>query len=253
MTIEEIEGFYVGEFHCPENHQSYWYPRIPEDVNQPKTFMMELKDGEPNYLEMLYIMDREGWNQAFIRSDNWSDKINPKNGSKISCRDENEIRRTFQTLKNHHGEAYMDCPMGDYLVLREWLDLSYCFNLECPRYHPNEVRFFVEDGRIRSMSPSITSLVEVNKGNQCTLHYVKERLDDDLEFPVDQIIAVAEEFSEYAWHVDFCLTTDMEWYLIDMGLDGVYWNGERWVCMSGHEPEIDEIIERRANEVLEKP
>lgn len=253
MTIEEVDGFYVGEFHCPENRQSYWYDRVPDVVNQPETYMLPLEDGEPDYLEMLYIMEQNDWEQAFIRSDNWSDKINPRNGSRIAECDENEIRRTVECLRNHHGEQYMDCPMGDYIVLREWLDLSYCYNLDCRNYHPNEIRFFVEGGEIRSMSPSIEGLKDINIGNDCTFAYLRDRLKELEEFPVDQIIALAEEFTEYAWHMDFCLTTDMEWYFIDMGVDGVYWNGERWVCMSGHEPEIDEIIERKANEVLEKP
>jgi hypothetical protein len=255
--ITEVEGLYVGDFHCEENFMSYWWPLLREvDVPTPVTYGVELVDGEPDYEYIVRVMEEEGWEQAFIRGDGFSDKVNPKNGSWIREPSVREVERTFETLKNHLLN-HLDTPLGEAVFLREPLDLDYCSETApCGSWHPTELRFLVEGGRIRYVSPSLEVLVELNASHGCTFDYVEERLldgfDGDLREPTEEALKVAEAFDEYAWHVDFVLDTSMEWYCIDMGVDGVYWNEEagEWSVMTGNVESVERQKKRRANEVL---
>lgn len=254
--VEEIQGLYVDEFHCEQNFMNYWYPRTEElDIPQPKTYIFDLEDGEPDYRAIQTAMEDNEWQQVFIRGDGFSDKINPRTGSMIWEPEIDEIRRTFETLKNHLIN-HMDTPLGEVVAVREWIDLDYCSQDHGDHWHPTELRFFVEAGTIRYVSPSLQSLVEINLAHECTYDYLQERFEDaDLSEPIEHALTVANEFTEYAWHADFCLDTNLDWYFIDMGLDGVYWHKEKeeWTTMCGHNESVEKQMEMKAEEVLQRP
>jgi len=255
--VREVDGIYVDEFHCPQNLQSFWWNRLRklDGVPVPTTYGVELDDNdEPSYEYILKVMNHEGWDRAFIRGDSFSDKVNPRTGSVIREADPSEIRRTVETLTNHLIN-HMDTPMGEAVFVREWLDLDYCSRpRECTNWHPTELRFIVEGGEIQSVNPSLETLEELNRAHECTYDYLRDRLtESDLSEPWEHARTVAEEFDEWAWHVDFCLTTSLEWYCIDMGLNGVYWDEEssEWTVMTGQPESLEEQMLAKADQVLE--
>lgn len=250
----EYRGMVVGEFHCEENFHSHWYPRVVEleTVSVPETETFDLESGEPTYSEIVATMESQGWEQAFIRSNNFSDKVNPRKGSKINQPDEREARRTFEMLANHHRN-HMDAPLGGEVVVREWLDLDYCSEQHCQNWHPTEVRYLIRNGRIEAAFPQTETIEALNTAHNCTYNYVERKLvENKIEPPTEQVLAVAEEFREYAWHVDFCLTTNLEWYCIDMGLNGVYWDEDKneWTVMTGQEETLENQLKRCANDSI---
>lgn len=258
MTVHEEAGLYYGDFHCRENMMSYWFPRLNKlDVPIPETFGAVLgEDDEPMYEYIVDEMDRRGWSHAFIRGDAFSDKVNLRTGSRIYEADVREVKRTFETLKNHLIN-HMDTPMGDAVYVREWLDLDYCGNgTSMGHWHPTELRYIVADGEIQYVTPSLETLMEMNLAHDCTSSYVRDRLQEsELSEPWEQAKTVAEEFDDLSWHVDFCLTTSMDWYCIDMGVNGVYWHedDEEWAVMTGQPESVEEAILERAEELLEPP
>lgn len=251
MVIEK-NGYYIDEFHCDENMMHYWHNRLESlQVNTPKTEIFYINEGEPDFALMYESMVENDWDHAFLRADNFSDKINPRTGSHISkqCRD--EIKRTYETLKNHLIN-HMNCPLGDYVAMREWIDLKYCKKNHCTKHHPNEIRFFIKNGDIQYVTPSPSMIKSLNLSHNCTYDYLCERLENGIPEIKNQIIKVANEFTEYSWHVDFCLSTDLNWYCIDMGLNGIYWNkmDEKWVPMSGHEQTKENIMREKINDLF---
>lgn len=249
---EYTNGFYVGEFHCDRNMMHGWWPRLEQlSVRTPETIVFPLRDGPPDFEAMAQAMNDRDWSHAFLRSDNFSDKVNPRTGSRIAEPTVSEVRRTFETLQNHQLN-HMEVPLGEYVVVREWLDLDYCAERACREWHPTEVRFFIEDGEVDYVTPSVTALRVLNASHDCTYDYVEERLQGGVPSLTGNIQTVAEEFSDYAWHVDFALTTNMEWWCIDMGVNGVYWDGDReeWTPMCGHEEIKEELMKEKANRVL---
>ena len=249
---EYINGFYVDTFHCDENMMHSWRERLADlPVPTPETVVFPLTDGEPDYHAMVEAMDDRGWSHAFLRSDNFSDKVNPRTGSRIANPSVSEVRRTFETLKNHQLN-HMEVPLGECVVIREWLDLDYCADRACRKWHPTEVRFFIENGDLMYATPSPWTLRTLNASHDCTYDYVTDQLRDDVPDVAQHVQTVAEEFGEYTWHVDFALTTNMEWYAIDMGLNGVYWDEERdeWTPMCGHEDVKEALMKQKANDVL---
>jgi|AntDeeMinimDraft_4_1070355.scaffolds.fasta_scaffold01833_5 hypothetical protein len=249
---EYTNGFYVDDFHCDENMMHGWWDRLEQlPIPTPETIVFPLSDDRPDFEAMVAAMEERGWNHAFLRSDNFSDKVNPRTGSRIAEPTVSEVRRTFETLQNHQMN-HMEVPLGEYVAMREWIDLDYCTDRTCREWHPTEVRFFIEDGDLDYATPSVTSLRMVNEARDCTYDYVAEQLRNDVPPLAKHVQTVAEEFTEYAWHVDFALTTNMEWYCIDMGVNGVYWDNENqeWTPMCGHEEVKEELMKKKANRVL---
>lgn len=251
--VREVDGLVVGDFHCDQNFMSYWYQRTNRlDIPQPETYVFPLKNGEPDYEAILETMVKNNLEQAFIRGDGFSDKVNPHTGSMIWEPEIEEIKRTFETLKNHLIN-HMNTPLGNIVAVREWLDLDYCSHDREIGWHPTELRYIVRGGEIQYVTPSIHTLREINLAHECTYDYLKDKLRDaDLEEPAEHALTVAEEFDKWSWHVDFCLDTDLNWYFIDMGLNGVYWHGEQeeWTTMTGQPDSVEYQMEKKAEELL---
>lgn len=239
-----IDGIPVSYFNCRENMMEYWWSRLSDlPVPTPDTKIFEIKNEEPPYEDMVNYMLENDLEKAFLRSSNFSDKVNPRTGSKIREPTYSEVKRTFETLYNHH-QNHMEVPMGSFVALREWIDLDYCKKPYCDHIHHTELRFLFnntgDDIEINGVIPSYSELLEKNISADCTYNYISKIFEDNPpENPDEYVNIVAKEFTEYAWHVDFCLSTDMNWYCIDMGLDGVYYDEEKdaFVAMTGQTEE----------------
>lgn len=198
----------VANFNDDRNRLSYYFPLLREidGVRTPVTEFFAV-DGhletfpEIEYREITRFMQDIGTTNAFVRGDFSSGKYDGNEGSKIESQDavdiENVVLEMFRQL------ALSGRHLGRRIAVREWIP------------HDAEVRFFVRDGQV------------VYAGT----------LDDvpDAEFPDLQAELVAEAFDTFAWSVDFIRNEfSGKWYCIDMGLDGLYHDGEGWISISEH-------------------
>jgi len=199
----------VASFSDDRNRLSYYFPRLREldGVKTPLTGFFEVGgdyDSYPDieYREITRFMQERGLNQAFVRGDFSSGKFDGDSGSKVTSQDPYDIETVVLELFRQLSRSKRH--LGKRIAVREWVP------------HNREVRYFIRDG-------------EVVYGGS---------LDEGDDFPEESVKAVAEEFSTFAWSVDFiCHETTGEWYCIDMGLDGLYHSGTEWVAISEH---IDE-------------
>jgi len=213
----------VAEFHDDRNRLSYYYPRLEEieGVNTPDTQFFEIEGNAQTHLHLDYrditcFMQEIDSECAFMRGDYSSAKVGGEESLKIESQDPYDIEESFATfirdiiLSQRH--------IGRRFVVREWIP------------HDVEVRYFIRDGEIL-YGDSV-------KGFKA-------------DWPVGQAHKVAKEFDQAAWSCDFIRHRETgEWYCIDMGLDGLYHDGQRWVAISEH---LDKEQHSPENHVEEMP
>jgi len=122
-------------------------------------------------------------------------------------------------------------------------------------FHP-EVRFFIDDGDVKYHWPRMhKDSFEKETGDLEFYNEQVQRIEDNIDQLETYAERVAEQFTPYAWSVDFVMTTDGEWYLTDMAVDGMYWNAKegQWSNMSEHETGSEYNLEETVGTELPPP
>jgi len=197
----------VSSFTDKRNRLSYYYPKLQQinKVNTPVTEFFDLKGGIESYPHLDYrdvtcFMQDINSDSVFIRGDYSSAKVGDEKSLKINSQDPYDIEEAFAHFIK--DIILSQRKIGGKFVVREWIP------------HDVEVRYFIRDGGI----------------------LYGDSLDEFHDnWPVEQAHRVANEFNEDAWSCDFIRHEDTgEWYCIDMGLDGLYYDGNMWISISEH-------------------
>lgn len=220
----------------PYNRLDYYYPRIPNDVPTPKTkfFDIEVRSIDDISVDISSIrkfMQLNGYNNAFVRSVLSSAKRRPISGSFIERPSPSCIESTIYSLIQQHEEVGRS--HGDRIAVREYVDMDCC---PLQHSHVGEVRYFIDKGEVLYRYPPKEKIVESLDGCGYVYSYIREALND-IELPDELCERVAKEFDELSWSVDFIRSAKTgDWYLTDMGLNGVYWNENKreWLDISEH-------------------
>lgn len=218
-----------------------WWPRLkPLQVPTPTTVEVPgregrmdlgtLPNGDPDYLTchvpdgMERIRDaivEVGGPDAFLRTDQASNKHDMDNGSRLTSLDMDHVESHVWNVISHNKSAgFVGLPYDRFYV-REWLDLHHPFTAFNGTPIAPEIRFFIYDGDIHSSGFywERQALLDVSQDDWERTHTeLKEYTfeDDRYDRAVQHVRSVADEFSDGYWSVDFALTSDDEWYCIDM-------------------------------------
>lgn len=197
----------VASFNDDRNRLSYYYPKLKEKegVNVPETKIFEIEGGIDTFPHLdfrditCFMQDIDSIN-AFIRGDYSSAKVGCERSVKIESQDPYDIEENFATF------------IKDIILSRRWIGSKFIVREWIP--HEVEVRYFIRDGEIL---------------------YADSVVGFEGDWPVGQADKVSEVFDEDAWSCDFIRHEKTgEWYCIDMGLDGLYHDGDRWISISEH-------------------
>lgn len=210
----------VAGFHDDRNRLSYYYPRVQklDSVKTPTTKFFPVTGGTSSimtceYREITKFIQDMNADNAFMRSDFSSAKLS-RDGRVIDSQSPSEIKYTFSMLVQNliSSERYL----GDRIAVREHIP------------HDVEIRYF-----IRNQSQLTVGITKDNR----LVHNNNQFNTESLTLPSEQITAICEEFDSLAWSVDFIRHERTgEWYCIDMGLDGLYYDTDsnEWVSISEH-------------------
>lgn len=199
----------IADFHDVRNRLSYYFPLLRDisSVSVPQTRFFPVTGSSGTFFdvewrEITRFLQAQQLDNAFIRGDYSSGKYGGDAGSKLTSHDPYDIERTTRELFTQLGLSKR--WLGSRIAVREWIP------------HSKEVRFFLRDGSVY-YADSVTEV-------------------DDTDWPWDSADTIAQEFSTYAWSCDFIQHAQShEWYCIDMGLDGFYYDSHNgWVSISEH-------------------
>ena len=196
----------IASFNDDRNRLSYYFPLLnaTENVRVPITKFVPINgdfDTYPQieYREITKFMQDIQVQQAFIRGDYSSAKFDGDSGSRIESQDPYDVETTVLELLRQLGRSKR-C-IGGRLAVREWIP------------HDREVRYYI------------------NKGN---ILY-RDSIDEGKEYPDDMANIVSNVFQTLSWSCDFIRhKKTQKWYCIDMGLNGLYYNGNEWISHSEH-------------------
>ena len=198
----------VAEYHDDRNRLSYYYPLLEhlEGVQTPATEFFRVEGSADTFLTVEYreitrFMQDLDATVAFTRSDYSSGKYEGETGSKIESQDPYDIETTVTEMIKQLCQGKR--RIGGRIAVREWIP------------HDAEVRCFLRDGEVLYRD----SLDEVSP----------------TDYPDAVFARVANQFDRYSWSVDAIRHEETgDWFVIDMGLDGLYPYDGGWVAMSEH-------------------
>jgi hypothetical protein len=197
------------------------------DINTPDTEIIQIDDIPRGDIvgQVRDAMEQNRWDRAFLRTMQKAAPRNLQKGSIIFENTASEVESTVESLLVQ--TSYSEWKTGGAIAVRELVDVKFCTNMNHTMCHP-EVRFFIENGEVISMTPDAVQVV-------CDDSY--EYLSDVVEQadpPIEMAESVAEEFSNKPWAVDFVLNTEGEWVCLEMNLNGVRKDEQgRWMNMCG--------------------
>lgn len=196
----------IASFHDDRNRLSFYHPRLTSlnEVTTPTTKFFKIAGSSETtlsaeYREITKFLQDIDSDIGFIRGDFSSAKLSQE-GRVINSHDPYNIKETFATLVENH--ILTERHLGGKIAVREYVP------------HEVEVRYFIENGDI--------------------LYRQEQECVED--YPSKQAYAVATEFDEYSWSVDFIKHENKNmWYCIDMGLNGLYPESpNEWIAISEH-------------------
>lgn len=253
---EPPDNLVIADFHDERNRlDSYWHRLEELDIPTPETTLFDLirdpDGGLPGWdtQGILQWMRERDTQRAFVRSAYKSALL--REGQFIHEDDESVVDRVIAEMLSSHMMQKM--PHGGKLVLREWLDLDFCYYAR-ENCHP-EIRFFIDNGEVKAATPRL------NPGDfQCENSYesAREVTQRGIERVHSHAQTVAEEFTDNPWSVDFVMDTNGHWYCTEMGLDGAYYSTDKdeWRNICGHgelEGEGVSPVEAFADELPDDP
>lgn len=193
----------VAEFHDDRNRLSYYYPLL-SGIPTPETEFFAVEGGTDSFFDVEYreitrFMQYLDTTEAFVRSDYSSGKYEGDVGSKIESQDPFDIEGTVTEMFKQltQGKRHI----GGLIAVREWIP------------HDAEARYFIRNGEI----------------------LYRDSLNDVSKYPDEMMDRVARRFNTFAWSADAIRHEETgEWYVIDMGLDGLYPYEGTWIAISEH-------------------
>jgi hypothetical protein len=217
------------------NTFSYFWNKTKDlDVPAPRTCLFKI-DWESfprlgiDVQEIQEQMEKWDVNCAFLRSDHKAAPRNIEKGSYINEPTETEITNTIESLIVQHSESVWE--VGDYFILREQLDLNFCFQgYNHPLCHP-EIRYMIDNGEI------LYKIGEITQNCICEHQYnYTTDILADASPPDSYANEIASEFQDRPYAIDFVLDTTGDWYVLEANLNGVRWDSDRrdFRNMSGH-------------------
>jgi hypothetical protein len=226
------------DLHDPEyKFDNYWDKLSKCDIPLPKTRIIKLESvDDSEYPEcpieqIMNFMNSDCITNAFIRTGYKAAVDRFRDGSLISTNNKHKIEQTYDSLMTQHIRN--NIPHGNILVIRDWIDLSYC--LEPNHSHTFEIRYFIEDGSILYRTPEKYDEYRT----ECPQKF--DYVNDNFKYvnhPVSYVEKVADKFqdSDHSWSVDVVLDSSGNWWVTEMHINGVYYNNERkkWMNVCGH-------------------
>lgn len=222
--------------HSPEYRFDIYWDKLSEcDIPLPKTEIINLESCyESDYPQcptdkIRNFMNSDGINNAFIRTGHKAAVDRFREGSLISTNDKSEIKKTYNSLMTQHVRN--DIPHGNIVVVRDWIDLSYC--LEPNHSHTIEVRYFIDDGEILYKTPE-KHRDRINCPQKFS--YIEDNFKN-INNPEKYVKKIARKFqdSEHSWSVDVVLDSSGKWWVTEMHINGVYYNDDlqKWMNVCG--------------------
>lgn len=243
----------IADFTDERNRVDWWYDRLYSlDVNTPETFFQPIQydHGTPtlDYREVVSRMYDMGWRQSFLRTMHKSAIFDLQEGSIIHNPKRLTVVNTFANLVKDHIKA--ELPMGDKVAVRDFIFIPNCWNND--HFHTTEVRYFIRDGEVLYSFPDMEHIRDVWKQCDEVGSAIVDRICD-AEPPDDKARQVANEFDQYAWHVDFNIDAHGNWWCVEMGLDSVRWDEDmlEWQDLSEHGKDEYKQTNIFANELQE--
>lgn len=196
----------VASFNDDRNRLSYYFPILNEieGVRVPITKFIPVNGNYDTYPDIEYrditkFMQDIQAKEIFVRGDYSSAKFDSKSGSYINSQDPYDIEHTVLELLRQLGLSKRH--LGSRIAVREWIP------------HDREVRYYINKGEIQ----------------------YRDSIDEGNTYPDKMAEKVANVLSTLSWSCDFIRHEKTgKWYCIDMGLNGLYYNGEKWISHSEH-------------------
>jgi hypothetical protein len=232
-----------------------WYPRIEGKIPTPKTTVLKLTVDERR--ELYKIMDGNPVNPVlegvirnaadrmdvpfFFRSDQASGKHQWKDTCYVT--DKSKIMNHLANLIEFHEMAGIIGIRFDALVFREYLPLQSKFTAFNGMPVAPEWRYFIRDGKpvcehfywakdaIRN--PSVKDWEKLHDGMQI--------LSQEDENTLEKYATIFAENNPGYWSVDFALTRDKGWVLIDAARGEISWHPVECI----YNPDRDELMEEQ--------
>lgn len=216
----------------------HWWPKLEScSVKTPETEVIEVRDWEAatefyegipsiNVDRVIDAVDEVDGPPAFIRTDQASDKHRMGSASRLPTSARETVEDHVREVLSHNEMAGMTgLPWRD-VVVREWLDLDHTITAFEQTPIAKELRVFIHEGDVHDYAfywPNdalhdyrATHEPELPDDWEDLLNADREDTLNRFESEVKPLaLTVAEEFDGY-WSVDFALTTDDDWYAIDM-------------------------------------
>lgn len=192
---------------------------------------------------------------AFIRTDTDSAKRNMDAGSKIRSGDDAAVHDTVDALIRSQSDSGGMMPRFNCLAVREWIDIDADFEAFGGTPIGPEVRVFVRDGDVQchhfywpftdesDASHHDVDDIDTEQELEETLTALEQTVDDAMDDTLrDAAAHIADYFDGY-WSVDFALTTDGTWYVIDAARGDDSWHPDACEHVTVDDDPLDDSID----------
>jgi hypothetical protein len=229
----------MGKVNAFENSMFYWFDKIPKGIKVPATYLLPFPGAEENSWTYMKYLD-SGLPKSFIEevkgiiNENFSypvfirtDVTSCKHEWTRTCYIEKEDDLSKNIYNLVEGCAMRDLtPLG--IAIREFLNLEHCFKAFMGIPIGYEVRSFVRDGKVECIHYYWPEASIENASVEDWDHVIigiRMMSEAQMESRRHIIRKAAAPFEGY-WSIDWAMTTDGEWYLIDMARGDVSWHPE---------------------------
>lgn len=246
-----------------QNSMLYWYPKLAEAVTElspieiPDTLFVDIEriniyeiaheadepipDAEMDAMaqcparwsdeQIKQAADEIGY-PAFIRTDTDSAKNDMKTGSKIRLDSLTEVHDTMDALIRATAHKGGMGPRFNCVAVREWIDIDSDFEAFGGTPIGPEVRVFVRDGDVECHHfywpfnddnadfHNVDGVDDIEAALAALEETTEQAMDDVLH---DAATHISTHLDGY-WSVDFALTTDGTWYVIDAARGSDSWH-----------------------------
>jgi hypothetical protein len=253
MTEKPFDRFKLED----ESSLLNWYPKIEGKLPTPSTKILTLTKDE--YRSLYNLLDGkkvskqlekkitdmvQGMHEPFfLRSDQASGKHEWKDTCYVA--DKTKIMRHVAALVEWHACADMLGVRFTALIFREYLPLQSLFTAFNGMPVAPEWRYFVRDGKVvckhfywvkdAIWHPSVKNWEELHEKMMVLSHIEETTLSN--------YATVFAENNPGYWSVDFALTRDHGWILIDAARGEVSWHPAECI----YNPNHDELMKEKEN------
>lgn len=230
----------------------YWYPIIKDIALTPRTEIVMLNEKELNKYwrgegdacslgrltqEVKKVIKAKFTLPVFIKTDVYSDKHNWKNSCYVDSLD-NLDNHLFEIIAGSRCADILGGLPIEAIIVREFIPMKTLFKAFWGEMPVNpEIRVFIKNGKIICHHWYwIEEAIEDGTDEESLPANWKEILDDvKYDYAnIDYILSIAEQIAKKLagfWSIDFCLSKDDKWILIDMAEGSKSWHDrscEKW-------------------------